>query len=321
MPPIVIAAFAILLSGQEAPAQAQDSGSVQLPPVDVDGRLENLDLETRVDSFVDSVAAPVGHWGPARWDWRQPLCIAAVNFQPEVARQLIDRVGHAASLVELRVSEPGCRRPKIIIFGTNDGPATAQALLRDDMGRLIGRGDGMALGDTDLEAFQTSDRPIRWWHVNMPVDPDTGQRVVRIAGENAGSAARSPDNPGTEPEKVSFKPFASRLYGHYRNDLRNVVIIVDTTRLGDVSFSQWADYVAMVALTQVAQDMNVSGHDSVLAVFDRPVASDGLTDWDRSFLQALYTAQLDSESQVARMGAVEREMEAAEARRTRDGER
>lgn len=308
---VMAAVLALFLADPQVQTQDRPEADI-LAPIDVTGRLAGMDLETRVDSYVNAVAAPVGNWGPARWDRRRPLCIGAANFQPEAARQVIDRIAALAAEVDLRIAPPGCRRTQVLIIASNDGAAAATAAVTLNRRLFAPQVDDMAFGRGALEAFQTGQRPIRWWQVNTPVDPDTGQRLVRLPGENMGD--RNPLKQNEKPDNVSLKPFASRLYGHYRNDLRNVVIIVDTEQLGGVSFDQWADYVAMLALAQVATDVDVRGHDSILALFDETTAVAGLTDWDRAYLDALYRAQLDSQSQNARLGAVERLMERTAAR-------
>jgi len=44
-----------------------------------------------------------------------------------------------------------------------------------------------------------------------------------------------------------------------------------------------------VALAQVDPQANPSDFDSILNVFQNPAAYSGLTDWDRSYLKALYS--------------------------------
>ena len=92
------------------------------------------------------------------------------------------------------------------------------------------------------------------------------------------------------------------------------MIIVDVPRLGEVEFSQLGDFIAMLALTQVAPNFDVAGHNSILGVFDRPQAVFGLTEWDRAYLRGLYRARLDGVSQNSRLGALEREMQRAAER-------
>ena len=155
-------AAALLLAGQEAAAPPAEGDPTVLAPVDVTGRARGLNLETRIDDFVGQVAAPIGDdWGPARWNRRIPLCVGAVNFRPEAARQLIDRVATAAAEVDLRIANPGCGPAHVMIVATNDGAGTARALVERSQRLFVGGGDGMDLGRAALERFQSGDRAVR----------------------------------------------------------------------------------------------------------------------------------------------------------------
>lgn len=304
----LLALVAALSAGQDQNVQTP-SGSTVLPPIDVTGRIAGADLETRIDDFVGQVAAPIGDdWGPARWNRRRPLCIGAASFQPEAARQLIDRVAAVAAEVDLRIADPGCDPVHIMIVATNDGPGMARALVQTSRPLFVGGGDGMDLGRRALERFQTGERPVRWWQVSQPVDETTGMRTTRRVGDNM-LRGENPENQNEDPENVILRPYATRLSNQSRDDLRNVMIIVDVPRLGEVSFSQLADFVAMLALAQIDPDLEVADHDTILAVFDRPQDIPGLTDWDRAYLRGLYDARLDGVSQNSRLGALERAAE------------
>jgi hypothetical protein len=81
-----------------------------------------------------------------------------------------------------------------------------------------------------------------------------------------------------------------------RNDVlsaQSVLIIADARRLQGVKLQQLADYALMLGLTELEPDADVGSADTILTLFqkhgpgDDPVP-DGLTDWDRSFLSAIY---------------------------------
>lgn len=284
---------------QAAPAQQQSETA--LGDVVVEGDRRGGNLETRVDRFVDAVAAPVGEYGPARWD--RDVCVGAINFQPAAARVIVDRVSEIALAVGLDPEDPGCE-PQVLIVATNDGPGTASGLVERNRRLFVLGGDGMDLGEEALQRFQSNDRAVRWWHVALPVDATTGQRAVRLPGDG-------------DEYNVIQKFVASRISSAIQSNLVRVVILVDITRLGDVTFAQLADYVAMIAMAQINPEVDASDHASVLNVFADPTAVQGLTDWDLAYLGALYDARLDRVSQNGNLGAVERSME----RREREAER
>jgi hypothetical protein len=137
------------------------------------------------------------------------------------------------------------------------------------------------LSRTALDEFAASERAVRWWHVSMPVDARTGQRAIRL--------------PGDPPPTVNVAG-PSRIHNGTRDDLRNVIIVVDVTKLTGTTWQQLADYLAVVSLAQVDPDASPASYDSILNLFSNPAAYSGLTDWDRSYVRALY--QFDQERRV-----------------------
>lgn len=259
-------------SPQEATEQGQEQ-AVQLPDVVVDGR----SLEAMVSDFVAEAAAPARGRGLARWQGR--VCVGVVNLRAEAAQAIADRISELMLPLGLEPERPGCRAEVIIIF-TTDGQGLARQLVEEHRRAFRVGTPGLDRGNRALEAFVASDRPIRWWHVSMPVDAETGTRAVRLPGDVDGFG-----NP-TAPE---IHTLASRLNSQVRDDLLKAMVIVDVERLGDVNGARLTDYLAMVALAQVDPEGRFDGYDSVLAIFDNPgAAPDGLTEWDRSYLASLY---------------------------------
>src|SRR5690606_876744 len=74
-----------------------------------------------------------------------------------------------------------------------------------------------------------------------------------------------------------------------RDDMLYVIIVVDVTQLAGKTWQQIADYLAVVSLAQIDPRTNPVSFDSILNLFTNPGAYSGLTDWDRSYLRALYT--------------------------------
>ena len=64
---------------------------------------------------------------------------------------------------------------------------------------------------------------------------------------------------------------------------------MDATKLTGTTWQQLADYLAVVSLAQINPKTNLADFDSILNLFSNPAAYSGLTDWDRSYLHALYS--------------------------------
>jgi hypothetical protein len=286
-----LAMLALLASSPEAgadqrlPSIVQDAPPTTLEDVVVDGRR----LDQAIDDFVADIVAPPVNRGPARWHRR--VCVGAINFRTEVAQAIVDQVSAVAADAGLEIGEPGCSA-NVLILGTDDGSALAAGLV-DRAPRAFRPGySGAARSSEALERFVTIDRPVRWWHVSLPVNRETGAPAVRMPGD-------------TGPRFVGGE---GRLRTGVRNDLTKVFIIVDVARAGGIDVRRLGDYVGMVALAQIDAEADPSSYDTVLNLFDAPDSQRGLTDWDRSWLQALYGAELNARAANQQGGEVSSSM-------------
>ncbi|MGO4410709.1 MULTISPECIES: hypothetical protein [unclassified Brevundimonas] len=264
-----------------APADAQ--ATTELADIVVQGRR----IDDQVRGFIDEIAAAPTGRGPARW--RDNICVGVANLRGEAARYLADRVSQVALDIGLEPGEPGCR-PNILIIGTDDGAALARGLVAARKNVFWPGGSGMNRSRAALEAFQANDHPVRWWHISLPVDSQTGQLAVRL--------------PGEEPPQI-FKTTSGRLRTTIRNDLGRVVIIVDLAKAEGLDLRQIADYAAMVAFSQVDPDADTGAYDSILNLFRQPAMTPSLTSWDMAYLKALYSAELNQSSAAHQAGEIQ----------------
>lgn len=287
-------------TGQDAPPQDRQDGpqAVTLDDVIVEGRAS----PEAASRFVDAVAAPTEGRGLALW--RDPICVGVANLQPEVARAMADRVLDWAHSMNLSVGDPGCDA-NVLVVATDDGDRTAREMVSARPRDFRPGVSGADLGGSALRAFQRSGRPVRWWHVSLPVARDTGAPLGRLPGqEPVGFSGKGLTRPQEFGEN-STTGLSSRLSNSSRDDLKLVIIVVDTTALDTATFAQLSDYVAMVALAQIAPDVQTSGFDTILSLFETNAAApDTLTDWDRAFLNGLYAAHQESRNSNSNRDAV-----------------
>lgn len=277
-------AMMVASAGQVQSPQADGpQTTIELEDIVVQGRR----LDEQVRGFIDEVAAPPVGRGPARW--RDNICVGVANLKGDVAQYLADRVSEVAMEIGLEPGEPGCR-PNILIIGTDDGSAMARGLVEARRSVFWPGGSGMNRSRAALDAFQSNTDPVRWWHISVPVDSQTGSVAVRLPGENA---------------PVVAKTTSSRLRTTIRNDLSRVIIIADMTRADGLNMRQIADYAAMVAFSQVDPDADTQGYDSVLNLFRNPQQTPGLSDWDMAYLKALYGAELNQASATHQVGEIQ----------------
>ena len=278
----VAALFALVLAAPGL-VWAQETPETRVEDIVVLG----TPMREQVETFADTVVAPPHGRGPARWSARSGICVGVVNLQREAAQAMADRVSEVALDLGLPIGEPGCS-PNVLIIATDDAPTLTAALVERSPNAFRPPYSGSSRSRLQLRRFIESDAPVRWWHVSLPVNSETGAIAVRI--------------PGYDPPRTGV--MASRLTTVIQNDLRRAYVIIDIDQAEGVSFRQLTDYVAMVAFAQIDPDADLSGFPTILNVFDNPTIAFGLTDWDQSYLGSLYGAELNRSNPNAQSGAV-----------------
>lgn len=279
------------------PVQAVEPSASQEDPV----RLEDVVVSSRrlrdeAEAFVDELAAPPPKRGLARWGGS--ICIGVANLSESVARPLIDHIATVATSYNVRIREPGCR-PNVVIVFTDDAPSLAQALVSNDPQVFRARWTSqLDRGRRALDAFQTADWPVRWWHVSMPVIGATGQRAIRMPGD-AG------------PIFVPGEGLANK--GRPISDaLNKVIVIVDMAKVEGTALPLLGDYLAMVTLAQVDPEGSTGRFDTVLNLFHDPARVEGLSSWDKAYLASLYGAFAERIDPYNHASAIVRDIRRAE---------
>lgn len=273
---------ALLLAGAE-PAwsqtpptgeEGQDPPASTLEDVIVSGQT----LQERAERFVDEIAQPVRQRGLARWD--RPACFGVVNFDGHAARHIADQLVARADELGLPVGEIDCD-PNVFVIGTVNAPDVARAWVARSPDVFRPGFSGAAARPSVLENFVSSDAAVRWWHVSIPTSFDifTGQTqpAVRL--------------PGGPPPRIQIYS-KSQQVSRVRDDLVKVMVLVDVDKLGPVTTDQLCDYLLMVAYAQIDPEADTARYETILNLFEN-ASVPGLTDWDRSYLAALYEADPD----------------------------
>jgi hypothetical protein len=188
--------------------------------------------------------------------WKDQICPTVLGMDPAQAAFLEQRINALARTVRLRPGGSNCLSALAIVV-TND----PNAFVADMLGiyPMSLRADGL----DRLKRFVQSSRPVRW---------------ISITNECGYGCA-----------------IGSRISRETAPALAGMLIVVDSNRLQDVTVQELSDYIALVALTN-PPDRPGSHPNSVLELFDDPGpagSSFALTDYDRSFLAALYHEPVD----------------------------
>ena len=252
-------------------------------------------------AFIDEVAPPVEGSGAAAW--RQTLCIGVGNLQREAAEQIIERISATAEGLGVRLGRPGCE-PRVFITFTVDANETTRAMVASRRREFRLNMSGANRGSRALARFQNTDAAVRWWHVSIPVDIDTGIAANRGPGDapfEASGDLTSPNDFGDNRRIVT----GSLLRNDLRGYLAQVIIVVDVDKIGAVTTDQLAAYLTIIALVRIDPEAQPRGYDTILNLFDQPErAAASLTSWDLAFLSGVYGAEQSQISDEGRLGAV-----------------
>lgn len=294
-------------------ATGQDPAQDPSPPV---SQLEDVEItaEARADMarvFVNRIVAPARGRGLGRW---LKICPGIANLDRAVAQPIVDRLATRAVDLGIEIEGPGCEANIIVVF-TTDAHGLTRALVEAEPRAFRGQGGGIDRGGAALRAFRDNDRPVRWWSLSVPIDSETGRRAVRVPGDRVGGptghrlaaalgCVQTHDCVGVGAPIIQSAGGASRLNSLIVDQLYKAIVIVDIDAVSGLSTDQLGDYLAMVSLAQIDPEAETGAFDTVLNLFDNPDGVPGLTEWDQSYLTALYDSSSRRRSAGAQANAV-----------------
>jgi hypothetical protein len=297
-------AAALVSSGLAFHAYAQDAGSA------ADIVVTATRLQQQAEDFVGAIAqAPPSEDQLARWDSR--ICVGAVGLEADAAQALVDRISGRARAVGLRPGEPGCRANVMVIYAPDSDTLTRQIVdRRRDLLGYNGDEGVVTAGREALEAFASTPRAVRWWHVAQTTDADGGAIGNAETSDGPGNTVGdnslgSADGAGSTTQDLAtasmgtgsfqglegVRSSGSRMRRSTRQDLNYVLIVVDAQRVNGIPAAAWMDYVAFVALAQINPDAAPRSFPTILNLFSSPQSAPAsMSDWDVAYLDALYRA-------------------------------
>ncbi|MEY4640739.1 MAG: hypothetical protein RLZZ227_733 [Pseudomonadota bacterium] len=283
---LLVAAAAMVIPRIAAAALAESTATPRgedIEDIVVTGRRPEALRQLMLD-FVVAIGDPVStQRGFARW--RDDVCVGVHNLPDQrIAQYIADKISLVALEVELEPGQPGCRPNLHIVFSPDARTlATSMVQAAPAMFRPYGGTGGTTQGLDALEQFKTSAAPVRWWQVTMVVD-ELGLPAISLPG--IGDVDAATGDLSTVP---SIRGIASRLKNPLSDAIWGTIVIIDAPRLGNISWPQLTDYIALVALTQVNPGSAPAGYDSILNLFSADKPPPAMTDMDHSYLTALYS--------------------------------
>ena len=192
-----------------------------------------------IAQFVGNFVTPTHATGKmARWE--TGICPLTAGQQPAVTKFVTERVKQVAALVGAPVnSAPDCKPNIEIVFSRI--PQDLLDNIRDHQRDYLGYAESSA----DVLKLSTVTRPIQAWYTTQTVDQ---RGRGRIDSARSSSARASTETLG---DATFVRATGSLITEGVRSTFYHVIIVADDTRLTGYEAGPMADYIAMLALTQM----------------------------------------------------------------------
>ncbi len=270
-----------------AAAHGQDTTPPRTSTADTVEVVGHQKLGKEVQSFVSKLTQLDGELVSS---WETPICPTVVADDPAHAEYIRARLLEIAAEIPFAVeSDEKCRANLFVVLTGTPEEFLAEWKERDP-GMFIWRARrGVSRGADSL--------PVRTWH-NVAVEPAGGAPAVAGAGAIPSVGAKSSGLGAIPVAKAASG--GSRLVSTVSENLKSVLVLVDTNQAAGVTLRQLGDYIAMVSFSKVDVEADFGGTNTILRLF---AANDGiarpgsLTMWDRAFLRGLYRQSIEAAHQ------------------------
>ena len=243
-----------------------------------------LNLGDVIRTYVKSFAAPSPYLGKiARWE--SGVCPKVMGLQPAAATLVVDRIKAVAKMVGAPISTKDSCRTNVEIIVTPQPQALLDAIRKKRSGVL-----GYSSGPSQTARMAIMNRPIQAWYVTETEDYAGIQHPDEMVDDCAMHTGRRED--------CYMLVSGFSLSDGLKSNFVNALVIVDSSKIGDLQIGSLADYVAMEALAQTQAADNCRAMPTVtnlaLAGCSIPNKATALTDTDIAYLRALYRVQPDA---------------------------
>jgi hypothetical protein len=263
------------LHAQDSPRPGQDPPSG--PDILVTG---TRDTRGTAEQFVDAITVETDGQ-VARFD--APVCPASLGLPPAYNNVVVERIRSVARLAGARVAEGHCV-PNVLIITASDALDFTHALhsLRP---RLF---EGLKVHE--IQSLMRGDEPAKAWQIVETRGRD-GRKLESISFLEMGGKMVYVANAHLLQSTLN-----SRIGMATRQDLTLSVIVIGLRVTQGRSLQQLADYAAMRTLARTRPPSSVGRRHSILTLFQDPPdgrdPEEGLTAWDRAYLQGVYAADV-----------------------------
>jgi hypothetical protein len=276
-------AFWICVAAALLTGFASSIGADSLDSITVEAQRDRAKLEIEVNKFVSSAIVQPHGYSESLWRWKDKLCPLVAGLNKEQGEFVLARLSQIAKTADAPLGSETCK-PNLFVIVTPD----PERLLKQWWRRDVDLFDGAA--GLSVRRFLETARPVRVWYSASTAGAD-GQYLIGLLDATANRA-----RPFGEYPKVRVPQANTRLKLTAIRNMLSVIVVVDSTKIGDLNFGQLTDYIGLVGLVQINFDKHLGDAPTILRLFEsqgesRPTE---MTVWDKALLHALYsTSQTD----------------------------
>lgn len=270
------------MAGQEStsqPAQQTKSATpeAKLESVTVEARRRRELIDKQVSHFVYSIVGPAMVESLARWN--VAVCIVTAGLTTAEAEFVKHRLSQIATDAGVPLGGPNCGPNFVVIV--NPEPEKLLKEWWSEEHRLFNRDRGLG----GVNRFIQTAQPVRVWHNACNAPPGISAHAFSTMAHCGAGVT------------------GSRLTRAVVRAIYSAIVAVDLTKIEGLTFGQVADYVAMVGLAQIRPSPELGEAPTILGLFatsgtDRPKR---MTEWDQSFLKAVYATTDGSVTELSQI--------------------
>lgn len=261
----------LLLCGQPVKAQ---TASVQATEAVSDELVESVVVQAarreRLLTYIKSVSTLSSDGQISRRSNR--LCPLVAGAPAEVNTYVTARLREVGREVGVQFEQKMCQPNLLVLFSREPEAMLRQARER----RKINFEPASPI---QIQRFLDDRRPVRWWH-SVVFIPALGAFALDGDIEGAGQSVRAG---------------GSNIVSATRSVIRGSLIVVDASQTDGVEIGALADYLTLVALSDIKPDVDLSGYASILNLFSTAASDDDassrLTAMDMAYLRGVYGAR------------------------------
>jgi hypothetical protein len=265
-----------------------------------------LELEKRLSQFVNQIAASEnGGEGLARCEV-PPACPLVSGLPRQGGEFILERLSQIAHAAGVPLADEHCH-PNLYILVTSQPEDLLKGMEKRNRAYTFGYDTSfyppVETPAGVVDEFIRTPRAVRVWYSSSakdawgnPLAYCQAQEIIPMCALESHTAACD--------SNVWYRcgtaiAGGSHLVLNTVWTFSRVFVIVDQTRLQAVTAGQLADYVAMSGFAKLKPDAHLDDAPTILKLFDGApqAAPTGMTEWDQTFLKALYATEQKSKLQ------------------------